>query len=83
MDKNDADVPGNLGGLTSQNPDSAQEFRVLTNNFAPEYGRNNGAVIDVITRSGTNAFHGDTYYFGLLMRLTSALATFSITRLTR
>jgi hypothetical protein len=64
VDNNDADVPGNLGGLTSQNPDSAQEFRVLTNNFAPEYGRNNGAVIDVITRSGTNAFHGDTYYFG-------------------
>ncbi len=64
VDNNDADVPGNLGGLTSQNPDSAQEFRVLTNNFAPEYGRNNGAVIDVITRSGSNAFHGDTYYFG-------------------
>ena len=64
IDNNDADVPGNLGGLTSQNPDSAQEFRVLTNNFAPEYGRNNGAVIDVITRSGSNAFHGDTYYFG-------------------
>ena len=64
IDNNDADVPGNLGGLTSQNPDSAQEFRVLTNNFAPEYGRNNGAVIDVITRSGSNAFHGDAYYFG-------------------
>ena len=64
VDNNDADVPGNLGGLTSQNPDSAQEFRVLTNNFAPEYGRNNGAVIDVITRSGTNSFHGDAYYFG-------------------
>ena len=64
VDNNDADVPGSLGGLTAQNPDSAQEFRVLTNNFAPEYGRNNGAVIDVITRSGTNAYHGDTYYFG-------------------
>ncbi len=64
VDNNDADVPGNLGGLTSQNPDSAQEFRVLTNNFAPEYGRNNGAVVDVITRSGTNSFHGDVYYFG-------------------
>jgi hypothetical protein len=64
VDNNDADVPGNLGGLTSQNPDSAQEFRVMTNNFAPEYGRNNGAVVDVITRSGANAFHGDAYYFG-------------------
>jgi hypothetical protein len=63
-DNNDADVPGGLGGITSQNPDSTQEFRVLTNNFAPEYGRNNGAIIDVITRSGTNDFHGNLFYFG-------------------
>src|ERR1700678_8780 len=63
-DNNDADVPGGLGGLTSQNPDSTEEFRVITNNFAPEYGRNNGAIIDVITRSGTNAWHGDAFYFG-------------------
>jgi hypothetical protein len=63
-DNNDADVPGALGGLTAQNPDSTQEFRVLTNNFAPEYGRNNGAIIDVITRSGTNDYHGNLFYFG-------------------
>jgi carboxypeptidase family protein len=63
-DNNDADVPGGLGGITSQNPDSTQEFRVITNNFAPEYGRNNGAIIDVITRSGTNDYHGDAYYYG-------------------
>ena len=63
-DNNDTDVPGNLGGFTSSNPDATQEFRVLTNNFAPEYGRNNGAVIDVITRSGTNDFHGNVFYFG-------------------
>src|SRR6202034_2068491 len=63
-DNNDADVPGNLGGVTAQNPDYTEQFRVLTNNFAPEYGRNNGAIIDVITRSGTNDFHGDLFYFG-------------------
>ncbi len=63
-DNNDTEVPGGLGGLTSQNPDSTEEFRVLTNNFAPEYGRNNGAIIDVITRSGTNDYHGDLFYFG-------------------
>jgi hypothetical protein len=63
-DNNDTEVPGGLGGLTSQNPDSTEEFRVITNNFAPEYGRNNGAVIDVITRSGTNSLHGDAFYFG-------------------
>jgi len=63
-DNNNAEVPGSLGGITAQNPDSTQEFRVLTNNFAPEYGRNNGAIIDVITKSGTNNFHGDVFYFG-------------------
>jgi hypothetical protein len=63
-DNNDTEVPGGLGGITSQNPDSTEEFRIITNNFAPEYGRNNGAVIDVITRSGTNSLHGDAFYFG-------------------
>ena len=63
-DNNDTDVPGGLGGITSQNPDSTEEFRILTNNFAPEFGRNNGAIIDVITRSGTNDLHGDVFYFG-------------------
>jgi hypothetical protein len=63
-DNNDTEVPGNLGGITSQNPDSTEEFRVLTNNFAPTYGRNNGAVIDVITKSGTNELHGSVYYYG-------------------
>ena len=63
-DNNDTEVPGAFSGLTAQNPDSTQEFRVITNNFAPEFGRNNGAVIDVITRSGSNQFHGDAFYFG-------------------
>jgi hypothetical protein len=63
-DNNDTEVPGALAGFTAQNPDSTEEFRVITNNFAPEYGRNNGAIIDVITRSGSNAFHGDAFYFG-------------------
>jgi Carboxypeptidase regulatory-like domain len=63
-DNNDTEVPGGLGGITSQNPDSTEEFRVITNNFAPEYGRNNGAIIDVVTRSGTNNWHGDAFYFG-------------------
>ena len=63
-DNNDTEVPGGLGGITAQNPDSTEELRVITNNFAPEYGRNNGAIIDVITRSGTNNLHGDAFYFG-------------------
>ncbi|MGA8439697.1 MAG: TonB-dependent receptor [Candidatus Sulfotelmatobacter sp.] len=63
-DNNDTDVPGGLGGITSQDPDATEEFRIITNNFAPEFGRNNGAQVDVITKSGTNSLHGDAYYFG-------------------
>jgi hypothetical protein len=63
-DNNDTEVPGTLSGLTAQNPDSTEEFRILTNNFAPEYGRNNGAIVDVVTRSGTNDLHGNVFYFG-------------------
>ena len=64
VDNNDTEVPGIASGLNALNPDSTQEFRVITNNFAPEYGRNNGAVIEVITKSGTNQLHGTAYEFG-------------------
>jgi hypothetical protein len=44
-------------------PDSVAEFRVLTNTFDAEYGRNSGSVVNVITKSGTNSFHGDIYEY--------------------
>jgi len=44
-------------------PDSIAEFRVLTNTFDAEYGRNSGAVINVVTKSGSNALHGNVYEF--------------------
>ena len=66
-DNNDAEIPGlNLPqpGLTSLNPDSVQEFRVITSSFLPEFGRNTGAVIDIVSKRGTNDFHSDVYWFG-------------------
>jgi len=62
-DNNDASVPGIPGGVSTINPDSTQEFRVITNNFLPEFGRNSGAVVDIVTRGGTNRFHGDLYEY--------------------
>jgi hypothetical protein len=64
VDNNDTEVPGAPKGLNALNPDSTQEFRVITNNFAPEFGRNDGSIIQVLTRSGTNNYHGDAYWFG-------------------
>lgn len=44
-------------------PDSIAEFRVLTNTFDAEYGRNSGAVVNVVTKSGSNQLHGNLYEF--------------------
>jgi Carboxypeptidase regulatory-like domain/TonB-dependent Receptor Plug Domain len=43
--------------------DSLQEFRVLTNGFDAEYGHFSGALVNVITKSGTNSFHGTAFEF--------------------
>ena len=55
-----------LGGTPLIFPglDAIQEVQVQTLNFSAEYGRNDGAIVNVITRSGSNAFHGDVFYTG-------------------
>ncbi|MBI3693574.1 MAG: TonB-dependent receptor [Acidobacteria bacterium] len=48
---------------TFPNPDAVQEFSVQRNNFSAEYGNGTGAVVNVVTKSGTNQFHGSAFEF--------------------
>jgi len=52
---------GGMSNLVSL--DDLQEFRVQTSTFAPEYGRTPGGQISVVTKSGTNAFHGTAFEY--------------------
>lgn len=44
-------------------PDAVEEFRVLTNTFNPEFGTNSGSVVNIITKSGSNRWHGGIFEF--------------------
>ena len=54
---------GNYSGLGIPNPDSIEEFKIQTSLFDAGYGRNPGANVNVVTKSGTNAFHGALWEF--------------------
>ena len=55
--------PMQNGASVIPNLDSIAEFRILTNNFDAEYGHYSGGVVNLVTKSGTNAFHGDAFEF--------------------
>lgn len=50
-------------GNPAPNPEAVQEFRVITNGYAAEYGRYQAGIVDVVTKSGTNQFHGALYEY--------------------
>ena len=64
IDGQDANA-SNVTGLAHeiQNPDIVAEVRLITNQFAPEYGRAAGSVVNIITKSGGNQFHGAAFWF--------------------
>jgi len=53
----------NMGAGAIPNLDSVEEFRLITNSFDAEYGRFSGAIMNVITKSGTNSIHGSGFEF--------------------
>ena len=59
----DVEEDVNNGASVIPNLDSIAEFRILTNNFDSEYGEFSGGQINVVTKSGANAFHGDGFEF--------------------
>jgi Carboxypeptidase regulatory-like domain len=54
---------GSYAGIPIPNPDSIQEFKVQTSQYDAAYGQNPGANVNVVTKSGTNQFHGSAWEF--------------------
>jgi len=57
------------GGITSISPDAIQEYRVITNNYAAQYGKAGGFVTDTVLRSGTNDIHGALFAYNRIQKL--------------
>ena len=61
IDVNDAVAPRLGLSLTANNTDSVEEFRVISQSGKAEYGRSAGGQVELITRSGTNSYHGNVF----------------------
>ncbi len=69
IDNNDPSAGGSNFAPTRTNPDSVGEFRVVTSNPTADVGRNSGANVMLVTKSGTNEFHGTGFWFYRTPRL--------------
>ena len=76
-----ADATDNsINGVRSTvSQEAVQEFQIITNSYSPEYGRAAGGVVNIVTRSGGNGFHGDIFGF-LRNRAFQAVNPFSTVR---
>src|SRR6185369_10956051 len=63
IDINESTAGGSNFTPLRPNPDSVQEFQVVTSNFTAELGRSSGAQVTLVTRSGTNDFHGNVFEY--------------------
>lgn len=73
QDNNDISVAG--PAVSVDNTDAVQEFQIVTNNFSAEYGQSSGAIVNLITKGGTNDFHGTVGYFYRNRKLFDSLTT--------
>jgi hypothetical protein len=78
VDGADATDNGVNGVRSTVSQEAVQEFQIITNSYAPEYGRAAGGVVNIITRSGSNDFHGDIFGY-LRNRNIQAVNPFSTT----
>src|SRR5882672_1397065 len=69
---NNNDIGSNRTILVYPSIDAIQEFKMLRNSYGPEYGQAMGAIINIVTRGGTNTFHGGAFYFGRNDKLNAA-----------
>src|SRR5689334_5788258 len=61
---NNNDIGSNRTILVYPSIDAIQEFKILRNSYGPEYGQAMGAIVSIVTRGGTNQFHGNVFYGG-------------------
>ena len=77
VDGADATDNSTNGVRSTVSQEAVQEFQIITNSYSPEYGRASGGVVNIITRSGSDQFHGDVFGY-LRNRNFQAVNPFSV-----